>query len=196
MCPKVTSMHKMEVKERIIQAAIESFSQTGFDRTKMDDIAKSLNLSKGTIYLYFPSKEELFMAICEHQHKESMAKMATLFTDKEEILADSERIYDHLRRIMQGTEKLMFEMLVESTRNPRLRKAMSEHRLRICNSIVEDLNRLVEKGFLRKDLDVDGLASAFVALYDGLTASKLLGFSETANKKAWLAMIKTIIASD
>ena len=49
--PKVTSLHKNEVRNRIIHAAIESFGQTGFDRTKMDDIAKRLGLSKGTLYL-------------------------------------------------------------------------------------------------------------------------------------------------
>ncbi|NOJ28264.1 MAG: hypothetical protein DA330_09675 [Nitrososphaera sp.] len=196
MCPKVTSMHKTEVKERIINAAIESFSQTGFDRTKMDDIAKSLDLSKGTLYLYFESKEDLFMAICEYHHKQSMVTMATMFNEKESILADAEAIYDNLRRIMRGTEKLMFEMLVESARNPRLRKAMYDHRLKICSAIVEQINMLVEKGFLRKDLDVEGLASAFVALYDGLTASKMLGFDEPANKKAWLAMIRTLVSGD
>ena len=37
--PKVTGLYKAEVREKIIQAAIESFSQTGFDRTKMEDIA-------------------------------------------------------------------------------------------------------------------------------------------------------------
>lgn len=45
MCPKVTPLHKSEVKERIIRAAVESFTQTGYDKTKMDDIAKRLGLS-------------------------------------------------------------------------------------------------------------------------------------------------------
>ena len=58
-------MYKAEIKEKIIQAAVESFAQTGFDRTKMEDIAKRLGLSKGTLYLYFKSKEDLFLAICE-----------------------------------------------------------------------------------------------------------------------------------
>ena len=42
--PKVTGQYKSDLREKIIQAAIESFAQTGFDKTKMEDIAKRLGL--------------------------------------------------------------------------------------------------------------------------------------------------------
>ena len=60
MCPRVTDQYKTEVKEKIVQAAIATFSKYGYDKTRMDDIAENANLSKGTIYLYFKSKEKLF----------------------------------------------------------------------------------------------------------------------------------------
>ncbi|MCI0565036.1 MAG: TetR/AcrR family transcriptional regulator, partial [Nitrososphaera sp.] len=69
--PKVTGIYKAELREKIIQAAIASFAQTGFDRTKMEDIAKRLGLSKGTIYLYFEGKEDLFLAHRSSSVKES-----------------------------------------------------------------------------------------------------------------------------
>ena len=69
MCPKVTSQYKTDVKERIVQSAIECFSKYGFDRSRMDDIAHTADLSKGTLYLYFKSKEDLFFAICENNLK-------------------------------------------------------------------------------------------------------------------------------
>ena len=69
MCPKVTTQYKTEIREKIVDAAIVTFSKHGYDRTKMDDIAETANLSKGTIYLYFKSKEELFYAISENNIK-------------------------------------------------------------------------------------------------------------------------------
>ena len=63
MCPKVTELHKSEIRGRIIRAAMESFTQTGYDKTKMEDISKRLGLSKGTLYLYFKSKDDLFTAL-------------------------------------------------------------------------------------------------------------------------------------
>ena len=56
MCPKVTSQYKTEVREKIVDAAIIAFSIQGYDRTRMDDIAETAKLSKGTLYLYFKSK--------------------------------------------------------------------------------------------------------------------------------------------
>jgi len=47
-------------KQAILQAAIKVFSQKGYDRTNMEEIAKEAELSKGIIYYYFASKEELF----------------------------------------------------------------------------------------------------------------------------------------
>ncbi len=44
----------------IIDAALEAFTQQGFTATKLDDVAERAGIGKGTIYLYFDSKENLF----------------------------------------------------------------------------------------------------------------------------------------
>lgn len=192
--PKVTGQYKSDLREKIIQAAIESFAQTGFDRTKMEDIAKRLGLSKGTIYLYFNSKEDLFLAICEHYLKVMRDQQhSAIFSKKEDLVLDSEHFYENFRRLEQGKDRVMLEMVVESTRNSRLKKGMYEHRLKVYDAVVEHLNRQIEKGFIKKGIDVNGLASAFVALYDGLTVSKMLGISEASNKKAWAAMVRAVM---
>lgn len=192
--PKVTGQYKSDLREKIIQAAIESFAQTGFDKTKMEDIAKRLGLSKGTIYLYFNSKEDLFLAICEHYVKVMRDQQhSAIFPKKEDLVLDSEHFYENFRRLEQGKDRVMLEMVVESSRNSRLKKGMYEHRLKVYDAVVEHLNRQIEKGFIKKGIDVNGLASAFVALYDGLTVSKMLGISEASNKKAWAAMVRAVM---
>lgn len=192
--PKVTGQYKSDLREKIIQAAIESFAQTGFDRTRMEDIAKRLGLSKGTIYLYFNSKEDLFLAICEHYLKAVRDQQySAIFSKKEDLVLDSEHFYENFRRLEQGKDRVMLEMVVESSRNSRLKKGMYEHRLKVYDAVVEHLNRQIEKGFIKKGIDVNGLASAFVALYDGLTVSKMLGISEASNKKAWVAMVRAVM---
>src|SRR6478735_2224769 len=45
---------------QILTAALEVFGERGLAAARLDDIAKRAGLSKGTIYLYFPNKEELF----------------------------------------------------------------------------------------------------------------------------------------
>lgn len=46
--------------EEILDAAFEVFGEEGFARTKLDDVARRAGVSKGTLYLYFDSKEALF----------------------------------------------------------------------------------------------------------------------------------------
>lgn len=47
----------------ILTAALKTFSFKGFAATKLDDVAKEAGVSKGTLYLYFESKEALFKAV-------------------------------------------------------------------------------------------------------------------------------------
>ena len=158
----------------------------------MDDIAKRLGLSKGTIYLYFKSKEDLFMGICEHNMNENTRNQA-LFTKKENLASDAEQIYDSIRKNEHDMDKVMLEMVVESARNPRLRKIMHEQHRMIHEHVVEEVRSKMETGFISRDADVDSLATALVALYDGLAINRMLGMSEPANKKAWIAAVRAIV---
>ncbi len=67
----ILNMGIIERKERekeqrrndILDAAEEVFFKVGFDNATMDDVAEAAELSKGTLYLYFSSKEDLYYAI-------------------------------------------------------------------------------------------------------------------------------------
>lgn len=50
----------------IIDAALDLFVKNGFSATKLDDVAREAGVSKGTVYLYFDSKEALFRAVVQN----------------------------------------------------------------------------------------------------------------------------------
>ncbi len=50
---------------RILQAALDLFIRYGIKRTSIDDIARAAGIAKGTLYLYYPSKDALFTAVAE-----------------------------------------------------------------------------------------------------------------------------------
>jgi len=54
---------KQQRREEIVQAAERVFFSRGFEKATMDDVAEAAELSKGTLYLYFKSKEDLHMAV-------------------------------------------------------------------------------------------------------------------------------------
>ncbi len=47
----------------LLAAALELFTERGYAATRLDDVAKRAGVSKGTVYLYFSSKEDLFKAV-------------------------------------------------------------------------------------------------------------------------------------
>jgi AcrR family transcriptional regulator len=47
----------------ILEAALACFKERGFAATRLEDVAARAGVTKGTIYLYYPSKEELFKAV-------------------------------------------------------------------------------------------------------------------------------------
>jgi AcrR family transcriptional regulator len=51
--------------EEIVSAALRVFAQRGLHQTALEDVAKAAGVSKGTIYLYFKSKEDLFIAAAQ-----------------------------------------------------------------------------------------------------------------------------------
>jgi AcrR family transcriptional regulator len=55
-----------ERPKQILEAALAVFTERGLSGARLEDIAKRAGLSKGTIYLYFPNKEELFHEVVRH----------------------------------------------------------------------------------------------------------------------------------
>lgn len=195
MCPKVTSQYKTEVREKIVDAAIVTFSKHGYDRTKMDDIAETANLSKGTIYLYFKSKEELFYAISENNIKALKEQLSVLFAKSEDLISDSQKFYVNFRKASEQSDKVFLETIAESSRNQRLQEMLYHQRMKVLDIVTEYLKLQVKKGFFRSDIDIDAMAIGLVSLYDGLSISKIIGISEAQNKKSWNETIKAILSS-
>jgi AcrR family transcriptional regulator len=54
---------KEERPAELMAAALDLFVERGYAATRLDDVAARAGVSKGTLYLYFSSKEELFEAV-------------------------------------------------------------------------------------------------------------------------------------
>jgi AcrR family transcriptional regulator len=54
-----------DTRTRILEAAVRVFAEKGYHETRMDDIVSASNTSKGSIYFYFPSKQDIFFGLIE-----------------------------------------------------------------------------------------------------------------------------------
>jgi TetR/AcrR family transcriptional regulator, repressor for uid operon len=196
MHTKFTSQYRTELKEKIIQSAIENFTKNGFDRTRMEDIATSAGLAKGTLYLYFKSKEDLFYAICEHNLEELRNQLSRLFDRRDNIIIDAERFYEEYQKASLGTDTIWFEMIALSTRSPKLKKILAENQTKVYQVVKQFLKTQIESGYLREDIHIDVIASGLIALYNGLAVNKLLvQRSNYESQKVWIETIRAIIGA-
>jgi len=197
MHKKITPRDKTELREKIMQSAMENFAKDGFDRTRMEDIATAAGLAKGTLYLYFKNKEDLFYAICDHNLEELRNQLSRLFNRRENIILDAERFYDEYQKGSLGGDTIWFEMIALSTRSPKLKKILAENQRKVYQVVKEFLKKQIDRGFLTEDIDIDIVASTLIALYNGLVINKLLlQISNSESQKAWVQTIRALIGTE
>ena len=121
----------VETRDRIVKAAISVFGQVGYDAAAMSEVATQAGVAKGTLYLYFPSKEKLF----EEIYLQCLAeRLQACGVDTEEQLSVMEKL---CRRLRNGTR---WE-LAEPVKN-RLVRAYLTHPVfgKQVENVVESLN--------------------------------------------------------
>jgi AcrR family transcriptional regulator len=69
--------------QELLEAALALFVEKGFAATRAEEVAQHAGVSKGTLYLYYPSKEELFKAVVRHN-------VVSLIADGHELAAQFE----------------------------------------------------------------------------------------------------------
>ena len=58
-------LHREETRKRILESAAKVFAAKGFHNAAVDDIVKDSGTSKGAVYFYFDSKEQIFLSLVE-----------------------------------------------------------------------------------------------------------------------------------
>lgn len=72
-------------REQILEGAKRVFLRLGFDAASMNDITREAGVSKGTIYVYFQNKEDLFVAMIEMEREGFLRAMRTVLANSENV---------------------------------------------------------------------------------------------------------------
>jgi AcrR family transcriptional regulator len=162
----------VERRAQIIEAALACFMRKGFNNTTMDDIVTESGLSKGSLYWYFESKDELFsealMSLFTRVGEETFAAVAQCTTASDKLRALG-RAAVEISRLLEGYFGLFLEFWASSGQREETGQfwlAALEQYMGIVVGIVEGG---VENGEF-KPVDAEPLAWAMMAAYDGLAA--------------------------
>jgi len=69
MAKKFSDIEREEVRKNIMGEGRELFARHGVKKTTMDDIARATGIGKGTVYLFFPSKEDLLFELLQQDYQ-------------------------------------------------------------------------------------------------------------------------------
>jgi AcrR family transcriptional regulator len=92
--PKIVDEQMREATRRhIIREAASEFARLGFDQANINTIAEQAGIGKGTIYLYFESKRELFLAMLRYIAQEQLHTIRTALATDGSLAQRLERLF-------------------------------------------------------------------------------------------------------
>lgn len=145
---------KDERRAALLNAALDEIFQKGFSASRMDDIAARANLSKGTLYLYFESKEVLFGALIDSLATSNIGEI-------ERITAGASSVFDALNGVAAYAPGM-----IRSSRLPKLMKVLigdsqffpvliADYRTRVLDRVLSALALLLSNAKARGEIEID-----------------------------------------
>jgi AcrR family transcriptional regulator len=190
--PKVVPEYKEEAKSRILEAANKVFAERGYHEATMDDIAKRLGVSKGAIYLYFSSKEDLFEAMCKTAPQAFKEILYSSFGDEANPVQSATQFFDKMLKLSASNPGLSFEILSEASRSPSLKRILRQNHEEYERVLTGFLAEGRKRKIVGDNLDIRPLANALIALWNGLETLLVSGLPIDEARRAWLEALKAI----
>jgi AcrR family transcriptional regulator len=170
-----------ERRQQIFQAALSCFARTGYHQTTMDDIVAESGLSKGTLYWYFDSKKDLFLALFQEVFSELGRSWDAIAASPD--ASPTEKLLASIRLFRSELAEMapFFGIMMEAW-------ALTRHDEDVEN-VIRDLyepylgvmERIIQEGVASGEFDVQSeraVALVVMTLYDGITLALATGLWE------------------
>jgi AcrR family transcriptional regulator len=173
-------------RRQILEGAKRVFMKLGFDAASMNDVTREAGVSKGTLYVYFANKEELFAAMIESERAAFVAALRGLLAEHDDV---EEGLHDFGLRFLSHVtdEKVITAMrtvLGVSERMPALCQRFFKGPENLRTVLHDYLKSYVDAGKLEID-DLDLAAGQFLDLASGsFFKFRLFGSMPEAPSKA------------
>jgi TetR/AcrR family transcriptional regulator, fatty acid metabolism regulator protein len=165
-----------ERKNQILDAAMVVFARSGFHEARMDDIVQESGLSKGTLYWYFKSKEEIITAISERLFAIDIKSVEDLLEAEGTV---SERLQRLIRDRVQGLQEMsgvvaiLVEFYAAALHQDGVRQFIQVYFQNFHDLLVALIQQGIERGEFRP-VDATAAATALDAVFEGLIVRWLI----------------------
>lgn len=144
-----------EVRNLILNAALEQFMSKGIKEVKMDDIASLLSVSKRTIYELFSDKEELLLEALKLLHERTRSEGKAIIRHSEHILDIILNLYGLYFELLKKVNKKFF---TELERYPRICQRNKERETKNNKKFLAWIELGRKQGLFREDANFEVLS--------------------------------------
>lgn len=161
-----------EREQFILDAAQELLVEKGYHEMSMDDIAARVGIAKGTVYLHFPSKEELMFALITRDMSNFLISIDQHLAEADTPTAQLSAMLEYMMRAISGAR---FQALIAISQNPELRARFIEHKAQFVaqrQQLDARLTRIFDEGKARGDFDATIATPVLVSLFETTVATQ------------------------
>ncbi|NPV50732.1 MAG: TetR/AcrR family transcriptional regulator [Candidatus Methanofastidiosum sp.] len=205
--PKVFPDYREEAKSRIIRESVKYFSEKGYHKTKMAEIAESLGVSKGAIYQYFASKENLFLEVIKYYVEYTQKELISFLNLRQPKDMSTDEFFDIMFNMGQsqseGNLKLLdrlfppldFNLAISelTTSNPSMKEEMTEYYKDSIKLMADYFDDYKKRGIIKKNIDTFSLSMGITSLQDGLMTAIQMGIDISEIRKTWKEITKMVL---
>jgi AcrR family transcriptional regulator len=169
--PKIVDEQMREAtRRRIIREAASEFARLGFDQANINTIAEQAGIGKGTIYLYFENKRELFLAMLRYIAQAHMASIRAALAAEGSLQQRLERLFRafaHLAEVESDSFNVYMSALYGVNR------AFQDEATRLLRDYVAVIALMLEESQARGELQCSNVEAAALMVLS-LTESYVL----------------------
>jgi AcrR family transcriptional regulator len=181
-----------ETYEKIIKTAFKIFAEKGFDSASMNNIKDIAGVSKGAIYHYFDSKEELFIKVIEYFIYESSNYTNSLeIKSYNDLIKYGEYMLEWYKSDVYF-EKFIYEVLNNALRNQKIKEMLHQVFEELNRFLQEEFHKLKKENILKKEADLNMLSQKVFIVLDSLGLYISLGI-DFDYEKLWKSFMDDII---
>jgi len=166
-----------ERKNQILDAAKDTFSKVGFHKARMSDIAESSGLSKGSLYWYFDSKNDLINKLLTRVFEPEIKDLKSLVNDlrpaSERLMIYAERGAEDMIKLLKWTP-LVYEFFALAFRQDFIKKSIRKY----YQQHMEILEELIQQGLDSGEFRANNARDAAVAIGSLLEGTAVLWIYE------------------
>jgi AcrR family transcriptional regulator len=153
-------------RETILTAAIGAFAETGYEQTRVSDIAALVGVTEPVVFQNFGTKADLFVAVLDRISEAGARQLAALGEESDDVLALLSRLMtaEHLDRIHGRSGLGMVFRDAATIREERIRDARQRGIARGVEALAAIVRRGQLEGSIRGDVDPPALAWLVLSL--------------------------------